>query len=95
VDSALAIGNTNSDLALAVSPSRLHLIDRNGFQSSGLSEGILTRLRADPALNSSGNAMETQSQKLKDQEESRNFLGVVSDIFRIFARKSSQMPGSA
>jgi low affinity Fe/Cu permease len=95
VDSALAVGNTNSDLALAVSPSRLHLIDRNGFQSSGLSEGILTRLRADPALNSSGNAMETQSQKLKDQEESRNFLGVVSDIFRIFARKSSKMLGSA
>ena len=39
--------------------------------------------------------METQSQKLKDQEESRNFLGVVSDIFRIFARKSSKMLGSA
>jgi hypothetical protein len=31
VDSALAVGNTNSDLALAVSPSRLHLIGWDEF----------------------------------------------------------------
>ena len=40
-------------------------------------------------------AMETQKEKLKPQEESRDFFCVVSDAFRFFARRSSMMLGSA
>ena len=40
-------------------------------------------------------AMETQKEKLKEQEESRDFFCVVSDAFRIFARRSSRVLGSA
>ena len=40
-------------------------------------------------------AMETQKEKLKKQEESRDFFCVVSDAFRIFARRSSMVLGSA
>ena len=39
--------------------------------------------------------METQKEKLKQQEESRDFFCVVSDAFRIFARRSSAVLGSA
>ena len=38
--------------------------------------------------------METQTQKLKEQEASRDFFCVVSDAFRVFARKSSNALGS-
>ena len=40
-------------------------------------------------------AMKTQKEKLKAQEESRDFFCVVSDAFRIFARRSSRVLGSA
>ena len=40
-------------------------------------------------------AMKTQKEKLKQQEESRDFFCVVSDAFRIFARRSSTVLGSA
>jgi low affinity Fe/Cu permease len=40
-------------------------------------------------------AMETQKEKLKKQKESRDFFCVVSDAFRIFARRSSMVLGSA
>src|SRR5436190_11034294 len=40
-------------------------------------------------------AMETQKEKLKQQEESRDFFCVVSDAFRLFARRSSMVLGSA
>ena len=40
-------------------------------------------------------AMKTQKKKLKQQEESKNFFCVVSDAFRIFARRSSRVLGSA
>jgi len=40
-------------------------------------------------------AMKTQKEKLKQQEESRDFFRVVSDAFRIFARRSSMVLGSA
>src|SRR4029453_3980929 len=39
--------------------------------------------------------MKTQKKKLKQQEESKNFFCVVSDVFRIFARRSSTVLGSA
>jgi low affinity Fe/Cu permease len=39
--------------------------------------------------------MKTQKEKLKEQEESRDFFCVVSDAFRIFARRSSMVLGSA
>jgi low affinity Fe/Cu permease len=39
--------------------------------------------------------MKTQKKKLKEQEESRDFFCVVSDAFRIFARRSSRVLGSA
>jgi low affinity Fe/Cu permease len=40
--------------------------------------------------------MATETQKeLKEQEESRDFFCVVSDAFRIFARRSSMVLGSA
>jgi len=38
---------------------------------------------------------ETQEEKLKEQEAKRDFFCVVSDAFRIFARKSSNVLGSA
>jgi low affinity Fe/Cu permease len=37
----------------------------------------------------------TQVGKLKKNEQERNFLCVVSDAFRVFARRSSMMLGSA
>lgn len=37
----------------------------------------------------------TQVGKLKGHEQERNFFGVVSDAFRVFARRSSSMLGSA
>jgi low affinity Fe/Cu permease len=40
-------------------------------------------------------AMKTQKEKLKEQEGSRDFFCVVSDAFRIFARRSSRVLGSA
>jgi low affinity Fe/Cu permease len=40
-------------------------------------------------------AMETQKEKLKEQEESRDFFCVVSDAFRIFAKRASRVLGSA
>ena len=40
-------------------------------------------------------AMETQKEKLKQQEQSRDFFCVVSDAFRLFARRSSMVLGSA
>jgi low affinity Fe/Cu permease len=40
-------------------------------------------------------AMGPQKEKLKEQEESRDFFCVVSDAFRIFARGSSRVLGSA
>src|SRR5437660_12902179 len=36
-----------------------------------------------------------QKEKLKEQEESRDFFCVASDAFRIFARRSSMLLGSA
>jgi len=39
--------------------------------------------------------MKTQKEKFKEQEESRDFFCVVSDAFRIFARRSSMVLGSA
>jgi len=39
--------------------------------------------------------MKTQKEKLKQQEESRDFFCVVSDAFRLFARRSSMLLGSA
>ena len=38
---------------------------------------------------------ETQVEKLKEHEKERDFLCVVSDAFRIFARRSAVMLGSA
>src|SRR5256885_304557 len=52
----------------------------------------------DPQLERDGNdimAMETQKEKLKQQEQSRDFFCVVSDAFRLFARRSSTVLGSA
>jgi low affinity Fe/Cu permease len=40
-------------------------------------------------------AMKTQKKKLKEREESRDFFCVISDAFRIFARRSSRVLGSA
>jgi low affinity Fe/Cu permease len=40
-------------------------------------------------------AIPTQKEKLKQQEESRDFFCVVSDAFRLFARRSSMVLGSA
>jgi low affinity Fe/Cu permease len=40
-------------------------------------------------------AMETQKEKLKEREASRDFFCIVSDAFRIFARRSSMVLGSA
>jgi low affinity Fe/Cu permease len=40
-------------------------------------------------------AMKTQKEKPKEQEESRDFFCIVSDAFRIFARRSSMVLGSA
>ncbi len=39
--------------------------------------------------------MKTQTEKLKTKEKERNFFCVVSDAFRIFARRSSIALGSA
>jgi low affinity Fe/Cu permease len=39
--------------------------------------------------------METQEEKLKEQEAKRDFFCVVSDAFRIFARRTSTVLGSA
>jgi low affinity Fe/Cu permease len=39
--------------------------------------------------------METQKEKLNEYEASRDFFCVVSDAFRIFARSSSRVLGSA
>ena len=39
--------------------------------------------------------METQKEKLKEQEAKRDFFCVVSDAFRVFARKTSNVLGSA
>jgi low affinity Fe/Cu permease len=39
--------------------------------------------------------METQNEKLKSQEKSRDFFCVVSDAFRLFANRSSIVLGSA
>jgi low affinity Fe/Cu permease len=40
-------------------------------------------------------AMKTQKEKLKEQNESRDFFCLASDAFRIFARRSSAVLGSA
>src|SRR5437763_2033879 len=39
--------------------------------------------------------METQNERLEEQEKSRDFFCLVSDAFRIFARRSSIVLGSA
>jgi len=39
--------------------------------------------------------METQARKFKEEAKSRDFFCVVSDAFRIFARRSSMVLGSA
>ena len=39
--------------------------------------------------------MKTENEQLKEQEKERNFFCVVSDAFRIFARRSSMALGSA
>ena len=39
--------------------------------------------------------METQRERLKEQERSRSFFCVVQDAFRVFARRSSVILGSA
>ena len=39
--------------------------------------------------------MQTQNGKLKKQKESRDFFCVVNDLFRVFARRSSMVLGSA
>src|SRR5467141_1736020 len=39
--------------------------------------------------------MKTQVEKLKEQEKERDFFCVVSDAFRVFARRSSIILGSA
>jgi Predicted small integral membrane protein len=39
--------------------------------------------------------METQKEKLKPQEESRDFFCIARDAFRLFAKRSSMMLGSA
>jgi low affinity Fe/Cu permease len=38
---------------------------------------------------------ETQTEKLKEHEKKRSFFCVVSDAFRVFARRSSNILGSA
>jgi len=38
---------------------------------------------------------ETQTQKLKEHEKERDFFCVISDAFRVFARRSSALLGSA
>src|SRR5213595_1402270 len=38
---------------------------------------------------------ETQEEKLKEQEAERDFFCIVSDAFRVFARRSSAVLGSA
>ena len=38
---------------------------------------------------------ETQEEKLKEQEAKRDFFCIVSDAFRVFARKTSNVLGSA
>src|SRR5438045_2871418 len=40
-------------------------------------------------------SMETQKENLKHHEESREFFCIVSDVFRIFAKRSSIVLGSA
>jgi len=40
-------------------------------------------------------AMKTQKEKLKEQNEPRDFFCVASDAFRVFARRSSTVLGSA
>src|ERR1044072_2898342 len=40
-------------------------------------------------------AQQTQSEKLKEHERERDFFCVVSDAFRVFARRSSALLGSA
>jgi low affinity Fe/Cu permease len=39
--------------------------------------------------------MKTQKEKLNEQEEKRDFFCIVNDLFRIFARRSSIVLGSA
>jgi low affinity Fe/Cu permease len=39
--------------------------------------------------------MKTQKKKLKERKESRDFFCAISDAFRIFARRSSRVLGSA
>src|SRR5207302_3674997 len=39
--------------------------------------------------------METQTEKLKEHESKRDFFCIVSDAFRVFARRSSAILGSA
>jgi low affinity Fe/Cu permease len=39
--------------------------------------------------------METQNEKLKSQEETQDFFCVVSDAFRLYAKRSSMVLGSA
>ena len=50
------------------------------------------RLRGSPT---NIKAMKTQKEKAKRREESRNFFCVASDAFRIFAKRSSAVLGSA
>ena len=61
---------------------------------SSLSARISTCLRLVGADNNI-KTMKTQKEKAKRREESRDFFCVVSDAFRIFARRSSRVLGSA
>ena len=40
-------------------------------------------------------ALETQKERLKEEESKRSLVDVMRDVFRIFARKSSMVLGSA
>jgi low affinity Fe/Cu permease len=58
--------------------------------SSILCTHLQTRVR-----NKNGIMRETQIKKLMEQEKERDFFCVVSDAFRVFARRSSMILGSA
>jgi len=58
-------------------------------RSAALARGLASRLRV------ANHMMTTPKEKLKSQEESRDFFCAVSDAFRLFAKNSSRMLGSA
>jgi low affinity Fe/Cu permease len=88
----LAIGNTNSDSTYYFSASRLQLIKpRKKVMSLAVLKGWTDRRKVrEPAL-----SVEMENHKQKEQTASGNFLAAVSNVFRVFARKSSVVLGSA